>query len=186
MKRYQRINIVGTSGSGKSTLAKKVSNSSPLPYIEMDQIFWRPNWQGTPDEEFQLKIRKALTEESWVLDGNYSRTEPIKWERVEAVIWVDLPFLITVFQAVKRAIIRAFKKEELWPNTGNRESFKNSFLNRDSIILWTLKTYHKKAKRYENQMKDPQLSHIDFIRLRSRKEVDKFVEQFQQVWSKDS
>ncbi len=46
------INVVGTSGSGKSTLARRTAHRLGLPWIELDRLYWRPNWQGTPDEAF--------------------------------------------------------------------------------------------------------------------------------------
>jgi len=45
-----RINVVGTSGVGKSTLARHLAGRLAVPYIEMDRLYWRENWQGTTDE----------------------------------------------------------------------------------------------------------------------------------------
>jgi adenylate kinase family enzyme len=45
-----KINVIGTSGSGKSTLAKQIATELAIPYIEMDRLYWRPDWQGTPDD----------------------------------------------------------------------------------------------------------------------------------------
>ena len=47
-----KINVVGTSGVGKSTLARRLAQELSLPYIEMDVLYWLPEWQGTPDDEF--------------------------------------------------------------------------------------------------------------------------------------
>lgn len=71
-----KINVVGTSGSGKSTLARQLAEWLGVPYIEMDRLYWRPEWQGTPDDAFLARLEQTLAEagEGWVLDGNYSRT----------------------------------------------------------------------------------------------------------------
>ena len=138
MKMSARINVIGTSGSGKSTFARKLSEGLGYPYIEMDQVFWGPNWHWPPDEVFFENLRQALGGNQWVLDGNYTRTIPIKWERVEMVVWLDYSFPLTLFQAVKRALKRSITQEELWEGTGNRESFRKSFFSKDSIILWTI------------------------------------------------
>jgi adenylate kinase family enzyme len=81
-----RINIIGTSGSGKSSFAKKLSQITGFPYVEMDKVFWGPNWKWPSDEEFFSKLKVALAGEKWILDGNYTRTIPIKWEKVDLVI----------------------------------------------------------------------------------------------------
>ena len=51
-----RINVVGTSGSGKSTLAKSISKKFNTPYVQLDEIFWKPNWKESCDEEFFSKV----------------------------------------------------------------------------------------------------------------------------------
>ena len=141
----------------------------------MDSLFWGPNWYSSSDEEFFPKLRNALNKDSWILDGNYTRTIPIKWENVELVIWLDYSFARTLFQAIKRALKRSITKEELWAGTGNHESFTKSIFSRDSIILWTIKTYRKVKFKYQRLMKDPEYSNIKFIQLKSPSETKKFL-----------
>ncbi|MGL1053895.1 adenylate kinase, partial [Vibrio vulnificus] len=63
------------------------------------------------------------------------------------------------FQAVKRALIRIVTKQELWGKAGNVESFKKSFLSKDSIILWTLKTYKTNRISYNELLNNSRCSH---------------------------
>lgn len=56
----KRINVVGTSGSGKSTFARKLAQTMQLPYIEMDKVFWKPNWVEPSNEEFFLSSVSAV------------------------------------------------------------------------------------------------------------------------------
>lgn len=169
--RFKRINVVGTSGSGKSTFARELALLLNLPYVEMDRLFWKPNWQETSDEEFFLKIRDATSAESWVLDGNYTRTIPEKWKHVQLVIWLDFSFPRTVFRVTSRVIRRVLTQEELWPGTGNRESLPSAFLSRKSIIWWAIKSYRRNRKKYADVMESPEFGHISFVRLRSPREV---------------
>ncbi len=169
-----KINVVGTSGSGKSTVARQVAEKLSIPYIELDQLFWGPGWTETPDEEFFAKLRAALAQNSWVLDGNYSRTTPIKWKEVDMVVWLDFTFPRTVFQACKRALYRAITRRELWPKTGNKENLRQLFSN-DSIVLWTVKTYKKNRRKYLAMMADEQYASITFVRLKSPQEVRDFL-----------
>lgn len=173
---YQRINVVGTSGSGKSTFARRLAELLSIPHIEMDTLFWRPNWKNLNDEEFCSTLEEKLSRGAWVLDGNYTRTAPVKWANVECVIWLDYSFPRTLYQAIGRALQRSITKEELWPGTGNRESFRRTFLSRESVILWTIQTWKKNRKKYEALMNDPQYERIHFIRLRSHSETDAFLD----------
>ena len=168
-----RINVLGTSGSGKSTFSKKLADKLNVPYVQLDELFWKPNWTESSDEEFFSKIEDALSPDEWVLDGNYRRSTPVKWKRVQMVVYLDLPFHTVLFRVIKRSLIRSFKNEELW--AGNRETFWKTFFTRDSIILWTLKMFHKNRKDYPKLFEKPEYSHIKFIRLRSTKEVDDFL-----------
>ncbi|MCM7588110.1 adenylate kinase [Enterobacter chuandaensis] len=171
-----KINIIGTSGSGKSTLAQRIAAELALPYIEMDRLYWRPDWQGTPDEELLDTLANTLdATPGWVLDGNYNRTRPVKWRDVDMVVWVDCGFTRTLRQAVTRAFKRAWHRQELWPGTGNRESFRRSFFSRESIIIWTIKTWRSNRKRYEADMQNPQYSHIQFVRITSRPQADALI-----------
>ena len=116
----------------------------------------------------------ALKGDSWILDGNYTRSIPVKWESVTTIIWLDFSFIRTLYQAVKRAIKRVITREELWPDTGNRESLKSLF-SKDSIVLWAIKTHRKVRKKYEALIESDDYSNIQFIRLRSPKEVELFL-----------
>ena len=145
-----KINVIGTSGTGKSTFAKKLSAALDIPYIEMDKIFWLPNWTEPTNEVFFEHLKRVLEAPAWVLDGNYTRTVPIKWQKVDLVIWLDYSFPRTLFQAICRAFQRAWTQEELWEGTGNR-------------------------KKYESYMNDTKFSHIRFIRIRNHVEARKFL-----------
>lgn len=171
----RRINVIGTSGSGKSTFSFLLSQKLSYPYLEMDSIYWRPNWQEPTDEEFFQSLSDKLSGEYWGLDGNYNRTCDIKWANVDTIIWIDYSFHRTVFQAIKRAVVRIVTKQELWGKSGNVESFKKSFLSKDSIILWTLKTYKNNRLRYTALSNNPKYRHIKFVRLSSPKHAREFI-----------
>ncbi|MGL6316461.1 adenylate kinase [Vibrio sp. WXL103] len=171
----KRINVVGTSGSGKSTFSRQLASSLGYQYIEMDAIFWKPNWQEPTDEEFFSALEGKLASDTWVLDGNYNRTGSVKWSRVDTVIWIDYSFARTIYQAVKRALVRSINQQELWENTGNVESFKKSFFSKDSIILWTLKTYKSNRARYQRLLANADYGHIKFVRITSPKEARAYI-----------
>ena len=91
LRQYRRINVIGTSGSGKSTFSKRLAAVLGIPHLEMDAIYWQPDWQHLDDDEVSAAVAAALEPQSWVLDGNYSRTTPLKWKDVQCVIWLASP-----------------------------------------------------------------------------------------------
>ena len=161
-----RINVVGSSGSGKSTLAQHLARALALPYIELDALFWQPNWTPAPDPTFLAGITSALSAPGWVLDGNYDRTRSIKWANVEVVIWLDLPAWRILLQVLTRTLRRSLKGEVLW--AGNRETLRKALFSRDSILLWAITSLGPIRRRYQAVMADPNWSHIHFVRIQTQ------------------
>lgn len=170
-----RINVIGTSGSGKSTFGRELASALGLPYVEMDDVYWGPNWYEPTDEEFLPRIKEVTQRPRWVLDGNYSRTNEIKWQRVQLVVWLDMPFVRTLYRVTSRSIKRAWSRKELWAGTGNRESFRKSFFSRDSVILWSIMSYRRNRRRYTKIMESRGNESIWFVRLRTPSEVNQFL-----------
>ncbi len=171
----KRINVIGTTGSGKTMFAKELSSVLDISYIQLDELFWKPNWQESTDKEFLLKVTKAVNEDCWILDGNFSRITKIKWQRADTVIWLDYSYSRNLTQLFFRTMRRAINKQELWPNTNNRESFKKSFFDKSSILLWFFQNYKGNREKYLKAMHSNDYPHIKFIRLTSPKAAQKFI-----------
>ncbi|MEM7626180.1 MAG: hypothetical protein AAF333_11340 [Planctomycetota bacterium] len=170
-----RINVIGTSGAGKTTLARRLGERLGVPHVELDALNWGPNWTERPNEEFRARIAAFIAGESWVMCGNYTRVRPMLTERVNVFVWLDYPRWRVTWRVVCRTIRRVWTREELW--SGNRESFRMSFLSRDSIIWWSIKNFRKNRRR-----KYPALfaeladrDDIETVRLRSPRETEKWL-----------
>lgn len=172
----KKINVVGTSGSGKSTFSRLLAARLHYPHIEMDALFWQPNWTESTDERFFAILAEQLACPHWVLDGNYHRTLAIKWAEVDTVIWLDYSLARTCYQAIKRAFSRSMSGRELWPGTGNVETFSKSFFSRSSVINWTLKTHGSNRQRYVEMMHAREFEHIRFIHLRTPRAARAFLD----------
>ncbi len=171
-----RVNVVGVSGSGKSTLARRLGSALDSPVVELDRLYWGPDWTPVGNDEFRQRISRQLAGERWIVDGNYhTKCHDLKWQQATAIVWVDLPFLLTMRQAVGRAVRRAWSQQEIWPGTGNRESFRQSFFSHDSVVLWTATSYRRIRKRYAAVAADPQYDHIRMLRLRTREDMENLV-----------
>jgi adenylate kinase family enzyme len=171
---HSKILVVGTSGSGKSTLARKLASMFQLTDIELDALFWEPNWTEVSQPVFRERIEQAMVKNpGWVVHGNYSKVRDLTWGRADTVIWLDYSLPVVLWRVTKRSIARIITNEALW--SGNRESFKKTFCSRESIILWSLQTYHLRKQQYETLIQDPANNHLQIIRMRSPIETNAFL-----------
>ena len=139
-----------------------------------DALYWKPGWAAPPEEEFRAKLFEATANDGWVVAGGYHReTSATIWPRAETVVWLDLPLKLTVWRILRRSWTRWRRHELLWGT--NEEKFWQQlkiWSREDSLIAFTVGTRHERHRRYLGAMSDPQWSHIRFIRLRSRAEVE--------------
>ena len=133
-----------------------------------------PEWVERPKDEFKDLDGRAAAGHAWVFDGNYSRTREIVWGRVTAIVWLNYSFTRTFYRSLNRTTRRVFSGEELF--SGNRETFKQSFMSRDSILLWFLSDYHRQRREYTNLLGEERLSGKEIFIFRHPKQAQKFLQ----------
>jgi adenylate kinase family enzyme len=170
----QRIHVVGTSGSGKTMLAKQIAQQLQLPHVELDALHWEPNWTAADTNVFRERVERALQNDRWVVDGNYSRVRDLIWNQADTIVWLDYPFWLVFCRIVWRTLRRGLTRQPLWNN--NRESLAKGF-GRESMILWMLKTYQRRRQEYPAMLSQHQQSHpqVEIITLRSVRSTQKWL-----------
>jgi len=161
----RRINVIGTTGSGKTKVARDLATRLGVPHIELDALYWGPNWSAPSPEEFRARVTRALTGDAWVVDGNYSKVRDIVWTRADTLVWLDHSLPVILHQLLVRTVRRAITREPLWG--GNRERLSAVFFSRDSILLWALNTYRRHRHDYVILPQQPEYQHLNVVRLRS-------------------
>ncbi len=173
----RRIVVVGSSCSGKTTLANSLSKKLGSPYIELDATHWLPNWVQRPVEEFRKLTSVAIAEESWVVDGNYSSARDLVWPRATALVWLNYPFRIVFWRALRRTISRAITRKELY--SGNRETFAQAFFSRESILWWVITTFRRRRREYEAVFQRGDFPHLGVIELKRPTDADRLLQSLQ-------
>lgn len=169
-----KIIVLGTSGAGKSTLARKLAKLFDLEDIELDALHWEQNWVEAKTDVFRERISKAIVKKSgFVIHGNYNKVRDLTWKNAEIILWLDYPKSLIMWRVIKRTIMRALFREELW--NGNRESFKMSFFSKSSIMLWAYNTYDIRKAQYEKEIENPTFPNLQFYRFKSPKQVELFL-----------
>jgi adenylate kinase family enzyme len=169
----RRIVVIGTSCSGKTTLARELSRRLNLPYVELDALHWGPNW--TPREGFAERVEQAIANDAWVIDGNYSAVRRKIWAAADTIVWLDYPLRIVLSRGLRRSIVRAWNQTELWH--GNRESFRLTFLDKESILLWLLKSWRQHRRDYPKLLRSKEFAAKRIIRMRHPQETAKWIDQ---------
>lgn len=163
--RPQRVAVVGTTGSGKTTLARQISTIRGIPHIELDALHWGPDWTPTPIGLFRDRTAQALSEEFWVVDGNYSKVRDIVWGRADAVVWMDFSLPVIMGRLIWRTFSRIFTREELW--SGNRERLWDQLFTSDSLFLYAFRTYRRRRREYAQLLGQPEHAHLTTVHLPS-------------------
>ena len=169
----RRVAVVGSTASGKSTFAAKLAARLGVPHVELDALFWGPNWTPPDDDAFRAIVRREASADAWVLDGNYSRFLPTTLERADTVVWLDLPLRTCLWRVITRTVHRARTRENLWAS-GNREELRKQ-VGRDSLVWWVLKTHRRRRHEHVARFADPALAHLRVLRFRSSTEADRWL-----------
>lgn len=168
----QRIVVIGTTCSGKTTLASQLSARLGVPHIELDALYWQPNWREAPLDVFRARVAQSLTAESWIVDGNYGKVRDLVWSCAETVIWLDYPLPVILGRLAKRTLRRVFTQEELW--SGNRETLRGGFFSRDLLLVFAIKTHQRRRKENPMLLASSEYRHLAVFHLRSPHEVERW------------
>lgn len=161
----ERLLIIGSPGAGKSTLAVEVARLTRLPLVHLDRLHWKPGWVESGKEEFDSKLSEAIGGPSWVIEGNYGRTLPLRLTRADTVVDLDLPRWQCVLGIVRRAIAhRGRTRSDM--TEGCPEQLNWEF------VLYTIRFPGGGRRRIEAAMRGFAGRRI---RLRSRREVRRFL-----------
>lgn len=173
----RRVIIVGPSCSGKTTLGAELAELLGVPFIELDALFWKPNWQEPEPEEFREALLAAHEGDGWVSAGNYHRhTQDVTWPRAEAVVWLDFPMWLTSWRVIRRSWRRWRSKELLWGT--NYERFWDQlklWSPKDSLIAYTVSRHRRNQRVFVDRMARFSAEGRTFVRLRSPRELQTFM-----------
>ncbi|MEE8573072.1 MAG: hypothetical protein V3T20_07395 [Gemmatimonadota bacterium] len=169
----ERVIVIGTSCSGKTSLARRVAEAVGSPHVELDEIHWGPNWSQAPTDEFRAAVLERVEERRWVIDGNYTRVQDIVWPRATDAIWLNYSFPVVFGRALKRTLRRVFLRESLFH--GNRESFRNAFLSRGSILWWVVTTFRRRRRQYRVLFADDTFPELTLTELRRPRDAERLV-----------
>ena len=164
----ERIVIIGCPGSGKSTLARELGEKLNLTVVHLDRLWWTKGWENVSMEEFDTRLENALNLDSWIIDGNYSRTMEPRLQKCDTIIYLDFnrwECLLGMFQRV----LGNYGKVRPDMAKGCPERFDWDFVK----WIWNF----NKQNRVRNYTYLAQAKHAKRIVLKNRREVMAFLKE---------
>ena len=166
----RRVAILSTaSGNGKTTVGRNLAERLGVPFHELDALHHGPNWTEATPEQLRAKIEPIVESEAWVIDGAYrGKLGDLVLEGADLVVWLDLPLRVWLPRLLRRTARRIVTREELW--NGNREELRYALDPRSSVVVYAVRGYRKRRRRYASE-----LARFPLVRLRTTAEVDRFL-----------
>jgi adenylate kinase family enzyme len=129
----ERICILGPSNSGKSTLAEAIARKCNLKAVHLDQLHHLPNtnWKMRPAGEFLALHDEAIAGDRWVIEGNYSKLFPQRFERATGIILLDISTVASLLRYVRRTV---FDDRRVGALAGGQESIRLAMLQHIAVV----------------------------------------------------
>ena len=114
----KKVMVIGCPGAGKSTFARKLQELTGLPLYYLDMIWHKPDRTNISREEFDRRIREIVSQDAWIIDGNYNRTLELRMRECDTVFFLDYPLEVCLekeeeFDEEFRQWILDFPKDQL-------------------------------------------------------------------------
>lgn len=170
----QRICIIGPSASGKSTLAVKLGQHLHFPVTHLDRLHHEPtgNWIARPKEDFLKDHDKAITDETWVIEGNYIRSMPQRFERADNIIVIDINRFVSLYRHTMRYLKQKHEIEKRHGQPDNIDDHYNL-----SMVWWIIQPKMlDKMRREKMKIQDALLEQYadKIIHITSFKQMNRF------------
>ncbi|MEJ6403245.1 AAA family ATPase [Yoonia sp. 2307UL14-13] len=165
----QRVMICGGSGSGKSTLARIMGARLGLSVHHMDHIHWKAGWVERDQDERKAMVRDIVVNETWIIEGNHSRTHQERLAHADTLIWLDFPILLRQWRVFARTIKSYGKVRPDLPD-GCPERF-----DRGTLEFWGFIWRTRRAARAKLAAIAADPGHLRIYHLQTRSQVAAFV-----------
>ncbi len=175
----ERILILGGTGSGKTTLAEALAASVGVPHVELDSLYFGPQFSTAPLDVLRERTREAVAAERWVTDGNKKAVRDLVWPRADTVVWLDYPVAVSLWRLGKRALWRTSKitseagttasdaGSDSRTSSGPGAGVARQLLSAATGVTTALRSHRGQRTEYPKLFAEPQNRHLAVVRLRS-------------------
>ncbi len=98
----KKVIIIGCPGSGKSTFARRLHEKTGIPLYYLDMMYWNADKTTVSKEVFLERLNSVLSENEWIIDGNYASTMELRMSQCDTVFFLDYDLDICLSGIKKR------------------------------------------------------------------------------------
>lgn len=164
----KRVLVVGSGGAGKSAFARRLASELDLPLIHLDAHYWLPNWTEPPKNAWSTTVARLLSEDAWVMDGNYGGTLERRIAACDTVVFLDMPRLLCLWRVLRRWWLY---RGRVRPDVG-AEGCKERL---DLSFVWWILTYPGTRRPALMRQLDAMRGAKRVVVLSSKREVEGFL-----------
>lgn len=100
----KRIALIGCGGSGKTWLSNRLGELIEAPVTHLDAVYYDDGWNALDKEKFAAIQEELVAAPTWVIEGNYASTLPIRLTRADTVVFLDLPARVCLWGIAQRRL----------------------------------------------------------------------------------
>jgi predicted kinase len=167
LKGCERILILGRTGSGKTTLARELATALGIPHVELDSLYFGPDFSRAPLPLLRERTSAALAGDRWITDGNKRAVRDLVWPRADTIVWLDYPVYVSLWRLAKRARTRTLALSAQAAQTNRRTGLPKQMLAAAKGVLTALKSHRGQRREYPRTFAQPANQHLAVARLRS-------------------
>jgi len=171
----ERIVIVGRTGSGKTTLARELAASLGVPHVELDSLYFGPQFTTVPLETLRERTVEALAGDRWVTDGNKRAVRDLIWPRADTIVWLDYAVTVSMWRLGKRARRRTSQIRSETAGSGSKAAFPKQMMAAAKGVLTALRSHSGQRREYRRLFAEPENAHLAVVRLPSPKAASQWL-----------
>lgn len=170
-----RVVIVGRTGSGKTTLAREVASALGVKHVELDSLYFGPDFSTAPLDVLRDRTTEAIAGERWVTDGNKSAVRDLVWPRADTIIWLDYPLAVSLWRLARRARGRASSLQSSAFESGDKAGLPKQLVAAAKGVLTALRSHAGQRREYPKLFAALENQHLAVARLRSPRATQRWL-----------
>lgn len=170
VERLRRVAVAGPPGAGKSTLARSLCERLGLPFVEFESFYHAPGWTVRPT--WREEVLKFLQSPEWAIEWQGEEVREQMTARIQVLVWLDHPRMLTVTRVVVRTIKRRLGRGSAIAGGNIEGPLRTFFTDPNHIIKDSWRRHKMMRARVRRVIAEDHHPNLVIVHLRGQRQVD--------------